>query len=233
MEGGTISIVNPKLEIDDNSSIIFRKGRSLIDDIDFYKHNTMQFDIDFGPKTTSYNEAMILLYILEATGIHHNNNIPHFEYNYIIIPSNIKYLDKELSFNSFEFFDGFKDNHEKYNCNLISKNIYRKINFEEEYDISKDIIFINDLWNLPSLDLNTKKKITQCMALSIHYRIEQQFYFWDLLNINEEEKKEIIYHRNNTVIKTDLINKFCPITYINLIIFFFIKFIIFNSVPVI
>ena len=41
------------------------------------------------------------------------------------------------------------------------------------------------------------------MALSIHYRIEQQFYFWDLLNINEEEKKEIIYHRNNTVITKD------------------------------
>ena len=173
IKGGTIYIKekNGTIFPFKQSQYQFKKGRSKPDDEDFYNNETIDFDIDFSWKTTRFNEAMILYYILEATGVHNSTtNLmeSHLDYKYIIKPSK---KVKEYSFNLNEFLSGIEKSSDKFNCRLMLKK-----DVESNPDSNK-IIYMKDLWN--DLDIDRKKIIVQCMALSIHYRVDQQYYFWN------------------------------------------------------
>ena len=82
-------------------------------------------------------------------------------------------------------------------------------------------------------NLNTHKDIIHTPEETDTIYTNNKLYSYNYINsiINKKIKNHI--HSTNTIKKTYLINKFCPITYINVINFLFIKFIIFNSIPVI
>lgn len=184
MFGGTIfidKIDNPP-EIFDPEKYSYKKGRSNPEQNDFYfKNSKVEYDINFSWKTTSFNEAMIIYYILEETGVHHSHLKPHIEYKYLIAPEP-GFVNKELSFNLLEFLTETDIKSDKYNCKLITNPKY-----ETETDKNQNI-YISNLWC--QLELNTKELIVQCMALSIHYRIDQQYHFWNsYFNYTEEQEK--------------------------------------------
>ena len=186
----------------DEKQYQYKKGRSKPDDELLYNNTSIDFDIDFSWKTTSYNEAMILYYILEGTGVHKNStNLAnsHLAYKYVITPS---IRSKEYSFNIFEFLSGIQKDSDKYNCRLILKE-----DFENDPTTNK-FVYINDLWD--DINLDRKKIIVQCMALSIHIRIDQQYFFWKNFIENYDNEEDKIYLEGN---KED-INKLIALKFI-------------------
>ena len=197
--GGTILIKNKFLDksiIADNR--IYIKGRSKEYDILHFNNDKLYFDIDFSINSTSYNEVLILHYVLQGTGIHKNTSTLDINscitYKYNIIPYNNLNLKNELSFNILQFLDDktlTKIDINKYNCCMVSNEYFEKIkktsdNFKNEFVIdSKEIIFLKNIWN--DIDEIFKFKIVNCMALSIHYRIDQQYFFSETYEINKIE----------------------------------------------
>ena len=97
----TISYNNIKAFIDYN----FNGNKLYLDQDD-----KLYFDIDFSINSTSYNEVLILYYVLQGTGIHNNTSTIDINscitYRYNIIPYSRSNLENELSFNILELDNG-------------------------------------------------------------------------------------------------------------------------------